>query len=112
MGTFYYSNGTYSWLMAGSIWARFNEATRCFKGLHNYGSCLRWYIGKCIDSMILDGIMYAELRPTFMSSTIQTDDGSGQISVEEQMEIIFDALEEKKADLKAKEMLHKFPFGL
>ena len=28
------------------------------------------------------------------------------------MEIIFDAIEERKADLEAKKMFHKFPFGL
>jgi adenosine deaminase CECR1 len=82
-----------------SVWARFNQATRCFKGLLNYKKVFIWYIGKAIDSMIKEGIMYAELRPMLMDKSIPCDDGQN-------------AVEEKKEKLRSQKKLHLFPFGL
>ncbi|KAI6852518.1 hypothetical protein KC340_g18501, partial [Hortaea werneckii] len=38
------------------IWACFNQGTRAFKGLMNYESVYRWYIGRAINSMIRDRV--------------------------------------------------------
>ncbi|KAJ8109399.1 hypothetical protein OPT61_g7486 [Boeremia exigua] len=94
------------------VWARFNQATRCFKGLLNYESVYKWYIGNAIERMIKEKVMYAELRPMLLDKSIPSDDGKRQISNAEQMKLILAAVEEKKEDLRKKKILHKFPFGL
>jgi adenosine deaminase CECR1 len=93
-------------------WACFNQGTRAFKGLVNYESVYRWYIGAAIDSMIRDKVMYAELRPMLMDKTIPTDNGEGTLNHKAQMKIICEEVDKKKAQLKAENALHKFPFGL
>lgn len=94
------------------VWARFNQATRCFKGLLNYESVYQWYIGQAIDCMIEERVMYAELRPMLLDKFIPTDDGKGEIDNASQMQIIVNSVKAKQADLEAKNELHKFPFGL
>ncbi|KAL9085340.1 MAG: hypothetical protein Q9165_007631 [Trypethelium subeluteriae] len=94
------------------IWARFNQGTRCFKGLLNYESVFRWYISAAIDSMIEDKIMYAELRPMLMDKTIPSDDGLQQLTHSDQMNIIVEEVSKKKKDLEAQGQLELFPFGL
>ncbi|KAL5114127.1 hypothetical protein ACEQ8H_007971 [Pleosporales sp. CAS-2024a] len=94
------------------VWARFNQATRCFKGLLNYEGVYKWYIGQAIDRMIEENVMYAELRPMFLDKFIPTNDGKGQINNTAQMQLIIDGVHEKQAQLKKEKRLHKFPFGL
>ncbi|KAK4956897.1 hypothetical protein LTR28_005862, partial [Elasticomyces elasticus] len=95
-----------------SVWACFNQGTRCFKGLLNYESIFRWYIGAAVDSMIKDGVMYAELRPMLLDKSIPSDDGERRLHHSDQMRIILEEVEKKKAELKAEDRLHLFPFGL
>ncbi|KAH7377805.1 hypothetical protein BKA66DRAFT_571834 [Pyrenochaeta sp. MPI-SDFR-AT-0127] len=94
------------------VWARFNQATRCFKGLLNYELVYKWYISKAIDRMISENVMYAELRPMLLDKSIPTTDGKGIIDNAGQMQLIIDGVKEKQAALKDKGELHKFPFGL
>ncbi|KAF2826028.1 Metallo-dependent hydrolase [Ophiobolus disseminans] len=94
------------------VWARFNQATRCFKGLLNYQKVYKWYIKEAIERMILENVMYAELRPMLLDKYIPTDDGKGQIDNSGQMRLILEAVKEKRAELKDKKEEHKFPFGL
>lgn len=98
--------------MMNRIWARFNQATRCFKGLVNYESMYRWYIKEAIESMIREKVMYAELRPMLMDKTIPSDNGENALDHQAQMQIIIDAVEAKKAELQAQGRLDQFPFGL
>lgn len=56
--------------------------------------------------------MYAELRPMLLDKSIPSDDGRRQITNAEQMKIILSAVEKKRKELEADNMLHKFPFGL
>ncbi|KAL1616817.1 hypothetical protein SLS54_008209 [Diplodia seriata] len=83
------------------IWARFNQATRCFKGLLNYESTYRWYVKKAMENMVENGIMYAELRPMLMDKTIPSDDGLKQIDLDGQMTIIREVIAEFREELKA-----------
>ncbi|KAF3048577.1 hypothetical protein E8E11_006427 [Didymella keratinophila] len=94
------------------VWARFNQATRCFKGLLNYEQVYKWYIGKAIDKMIEEKVMYAELRPMLLDKFIPTNDGKGKITNWEQMQMVIDGYMAKQEELKAKGELDKFPFGL
>lgn len=101
------------WLtIAPSVWARFNQATRCFKGLLNYEKVYTWYIEKAIDRMIEEKIMYAELRPMLLDKFIPSNDGKRQITNAEQMKLVIAGIEAKKAKLIEKKELYKFPFGL
>ena len=93
-------------------WACFNQGTRAFKGLLNYESIYRWYIGEAIDSMIRDKVMYAELRPMLLDKTIPSDDGNRQLDHHAQMSIICEEIQRKRAELKAMDKLDSFPFGL
>jgi adenosine deaminase CECR1 len=95
-----------------SVWARFNQATRCFKGLMNYEQVYTWYIEKAIDRMIDEKIMYAELRPMLLDKFIPSNDGKRQITNAEQMKLIIAGVQAKKEKLIRKDELHKFPFGL
>lgn len=95
-----------------SAWACFNQGTRAFKGLLGYEGIYRWYIGHAIDSMIKDKVMYAELRPMLMDKTIPSNDGTRQLDHKEQMNIILEEVTKKEAELKSKDELNKFPFGL
>lgn len=94
------------------VWARFNQATRCFKGLLNYRKVYEWYIGQAIDRLIGEGIMYAELRPMLLDKSIPTDDGRGKIDNVGQMQMIVDAVKAKQKQLDDDGELDKFPFGL
>ncbi|KAF2453143.1 hypothetical protein BDY21DRAFT_141847 [Lineolata rhizophorae] len=100
------------------IWARFNQSTRCFKGLLNYESVYRWYIRAAIEDMIDEKVMYAELRPMLMDKFIPTDDGIGKCDHFAQMDILLEEVQKKQAELKKHDELHgtrefdKFPFGL
>jgi adenosine deaminase CECR1 len=111
MGQYFYQTFI-SHTNGSSIWARFNQATRCFKGLLNYKSIFRWYVGEAIESMIKDGVMYAELRPMLMDKSIPGDDGIEKVGHAQQMEIILEEVQSKQKALKARGELHKFPFGL
>lgn len=93
-------------------WACFNQGTRAFKGLVNYESVYRWYIGAAIDNMIIEKVMYAELRPMLLDKTIPSDDGTRQLDHKAQMQIIIEEIRRKQAELEAKGELDKFPFGL
>ncbi|KAF1990029.1 Metallo-dependent hydrolase [Aulographum hederae CBS 113979] len=93
------------------VWARFNQGTRCFKGLLNYGTIYRWYIGAAIDSMIKDKVMYAELRPMLLDKFIPTEDGQGKLFHADQMRILVEEVHKKQEQLKEAGELDKFPFG-
>jgi len=95
-----------------SIWARFNQATRCFKGLINYESLYRWYTREALESMIRDKVMYAELRPMLMDKTIPSDDGKRKLDHIAQMTLVLEEVGRYQEELKRKGQLHKFPFGL
>ena len=95
-----------------SVWARFNQATRSFKGLLNYEGVYKWYISKAIDRMIEEKVIYAELRPMLLDKSIPSNDGKREIKNPSQMQLIIDGVREKQAELKKKGELHKFPFGL
>jgi adenosine deaminase CECR1 len=62
--------------------------------------------------MIEENVMYAELRPMLFDKFIPTNDGKGKIYLDDQMRLIIAGVEAKKAELEAKKMLDKFPFGL
>lgn len=62
--------------------------------------------------MILENVMYAELRPMLLDKFIPTNDGKGKIDNYAQMQLIIEGVEKKKAELEKKGELHKFPFGL
>ncbi|KAF7678676.1 metallo-dependent hydrolase [Alternaria burnsii] len=94
------------------VWARFNQATRAFKGLLNYESVYKEYIGEAIDRMIVEKIMYAELRPMLLDKSIPSSDGRRAIDNFAQMQLIIDGVREKKAQLEKKGEINKFPFGL
>ena len=96
------------------VWARFNQATRCFKGLLGYESVYTWYIGKAIDRMIEEKVMYAELRPMLLDKGIPRDSGKDGhvLSLADQMRLIIKGVKEKQAQLKTRGEEHKFPFGL
>lgn len=94
------------------MWACFNQGTRAFKGLLNYESVYRWYIGRMIDNMIHHRVMYAELRPMLLDKTIPSDDGTRQLNHKEQMNIIVEEVRKKQDELRAREQLDRFPFGL
>ncbi|KAF2851507.1 Metallo-dependent hydrolase [Plenodomus tracheiphilus IPT5] len=94
------------------VWARFNQATRCFKGLLNYEGVYKWYISNAIDRMIEENVMYAELRPMLLDKSIPTNDGKDIIDNFGQMQLIVDGVKEKQEKLKAVDKLHQFPFGL
>ena len=94
------------------VWARFNQATRCFKGLLNYEGVYKWYISKAIDRMIEEKVIYAELRPMLLDKSIPSNDGKHEIRNSAQMQLIVDGVREKQAELEKKGELHKFPFGL
>ncbi|KAF1832643.1 Metallo-dependent hydrolase [Decorospora gaudefroyi] len=96
------------------VWARFNQATRCFKGLLNYEKVYKWYISKAIDRMIEEKVMYAELRPMLLDKFIPSNSGreEEQIDNAAQMRLIIDGVQAKQVELKKRDELHKFPFGL
>ncbi|KAF2260166.1 Metallo-dependent hydrolase [Lojkania enalia] len=94
------------------VWARFNQATRAFKGLLNYEKVYRWYISNAIDRMIDEKVMYAELRPMLLDKFIPSTDGTEQIDNQSQMQIILECLDEKKKELESRGQLDLFPFGL
>ncbi|KAJ4356606.1 uncharacterized protein N0V89_004641 [Didymosphaeria variabile] len=94
------------------VWARFNQATRCFKGLLNYKKVYEWYIGTAIDRMIDEKIMYAELRPMLLDKFIEDNDGGRQVTNAEQMRLIEQAIAKKHKELEKAGKEHLFPFGL
>ncbi|KAF1999948.1 Metallo-dependent hydrolase [Amniculicola lignicola CBS 123094] len=94
------------------VWARFNQATRCFKGLLNYEKVYKWYISSAIDRMIEEKVMYAELRPMLLDKFIPSTDGRAKIDNAAQMQMIIDGVKAKKDQLESQGMGHLFPFGL
>ena len=94
------------------MWARFNQATRCFKGLLNYEDVYKWYIGEAIDRMIEEHVMYAELRPMLLDKSIPTTDGVGAVDNAGQMRLIVEGVRAKQEALEKDGKLDKFPFGL
>lgn len=65
---------------ASGAWKNFNVRTRMMKGLFNYETAYRRYTRLCLEDFVKDGIMYAEIRPNFMTSNqLWRDDGTGQI---------------------------------
>jgi adenosine deaminase CECR1 len=78
----------------------------------NYEQVYTWYIGKAIERLIDENVMYAELRPMLLDKSIPTDDGKRQITNAEQMRLIIKGVEDKKKELEKNGELHKFPFGL
>ncbi|KAF2736078.1 Metallo-dependent hydrolase [Polyplosphaeria fusca] len=94
------------------VWARFNQATRAFKGLLNYEQVYKWYISNAIDRMIYEKVMYAELRPMLLDKDIPTTDGRRKIDNAGQMELIVAGVKAKQEELERQGKLHLFPFGL
>jgi adenosine deaminase CECR1 len=96
------------------VWARLNQATRCFKGLINYKSVYKWYIREAINHMIEEKIMYAELRPMLLDKFIPADSGldTKKIDRAAQMQLIIDVVKDKQDELKKNHESKKFPFGL
>lgn len=99
---------------SNSVWARFNQATRCFKGLLNYKQVYEWYIGAAIERLIDEKIMYAELRPMLMDKEIPDTNGIDMLDLSKQMQLITHCVEQKlkERDPKTgKEKREQFPFG-
>ncbi|OQO06612.1 hypothetical protein B0A48_08397 [Cryoendolithus antarcticus] len=94
------------------MWACFNQGTRAFKGLVNYASVYREYVGMAIVRMIRHKVMYAELRPMMLDKTIPTDDGTGFLDHKAQMNIILEVVKVKQDELRAAGKLEHFPFGM
>ncbi|KAK6441271.1 hypothetical protein LTR95_002512 [Oleoguttula sp. CCFEE 5521] len=94
------------------MWACFNQGTRAFKGLVNYASVYREYVGMAIVRMIRHRVMYAELRPMMLDKTIPTDDGTGFLDHKAQMNVILEVVKEKQDELSAAGRLDQFPFGM
>ncbi|KAJ4290451.1 hypothetical protein N0V90_010667 [Kalmusia sp. IMI 367209] len=94
------------------VWARFNQATRCFKGLLNYEQVYEWYIGKAIERLIDEKVMYAELRPMLLDKTIQANNGDASVTLQDQMRMISRAVDKKKRELDKDNKGDLFPFGL
>lgn len=94
------------------VWACFNQGTRAFKGLINYEGVYRWYIGHAVESMIRDKVMYAELRPMLLDKSIPSNDGTRRLNHKDQMAIICEELAKKEVELRERNELHLFPFGL
>ncbi|KAL1388134.1 hypothetical protein HDK64DRAFT_125210 [Phyllosticta capitalensis] len=92
------------------VWARFNQATRCFKGLLNYESGYRAYVRLAMQNMVRNKVMYAELRPMLLDKALPTDDGLGKIDLKGQMQIVTEEVEAYKRDLG--QDISKFPFGI
>lgn len=90
-------------------WACFNQGTRALKGLTNYESAYRRYIGDAIDGMMADKVMYAEIRDMLFNKTIVSDDGLRQLGHFEQMRMVCEEVEKKTQSLIHPEA---FPFGL
>lgn len=64
--------------------------------------------------MIDEKVMYAELRPMLLDKFIPGDSGKrkDRLDLVAQMELIEEAINEKKNELKEKQEQEKFPFGL
>lgn len=77
----------------------------------NYESAYRWYIGRLIDQMIEEKVMYAELRPMLLDKSISSDDGNRRIDIFGQMQIISDVVASRQKELK-RDKKRLFPFGL
>ncbi|CZT17177.1 uncharacterized protein RCC_03009 [Ramularia collo-cygni] len=92
-----------------AVWACFNQGTRALKGLTNYESAYRSYVGDAIDSMISDKVMYAELRDMLFKKTITSDDGKTQLDHFQQMHIVCEEISRKREQLPNYDV---FPFGL
>ena len=94
------------------MWARFNQSTRCVKGLFSYESCFRWYVGEIIDRMVEEKVMYAELRPMMLDKYMPSDDGSRKIGLVEQMSIISEEIARKRSEMEWRGSSDDLPFGL
>ncbi|KAF2646190.1 Metallo-dependent hydrolase [Massarina eburnea CBS 473.64] len=94
------------------VWARFNQATRCFKGLVNYRKVYEWYINEAIDQLIEEKVMYAELRPMLMDKSIPSDNGAEKCLNDDQMDMVVECVAKKKEKLREAGKGDSFPFGL
>ncbi|PGH27124.1 hypothetical protein AJ80_01080 [Polytolypa hystricis UAMH7299] len=81
------------------VWDLFNRSTQMMKGLFNYESAFRNYIGEAIQSFLDDGIMYAEVRPNFFDKSIPSDDGERQLDHRAWMVIIREEVAKKMKEL-------------
>jgi adenosine deaminase CECR1 len=72
------------------------------------------YISDAIDRMIEEKVMYAELRPMLLDKFIPGDTGKPEdrLDIPAQMKLIIEGVEAKKAELRQRGEIHKFPFGL
>lgn len=72
------------------------------KGLFNYETAYRTYTRRFLADLVADGILYAEIRPNFMTSNqLYRDDGSGPIDNAGIMEMIVDEVTRFKEELAA-----------
>lgn len=78
----------------------------------NYKAAYKWYISKAIDNMIMENVMYAELRPMLLDKSIPTDDGKDNLDNADQLRLLIDVVEKKQARLEMEGRLDQFPFGL
>ncbi|KAK2814134.1 hypothetical protein FQN50_000538 [Emmonsiellopsis sp. PD_5] len=83
------------------VWDLFNRSTQMMKGLFNYESAFRAYIGAAIDSFVADNIMYAEVRPNFFDKYIVSDDGETRLDHHAWLRIIREETAKKIRQLDA-----------
>ncbi|GJN73695.1 hypothetical protein PLICBS_007778 [Purpureocillium lilacinum] len=87
---------------AEGAWEKFNGRTRMIKGLFNYETAYRTYTRRFLADLVADGILYAEIRPNFMTSNqLYRDDGSGPIDNAGIMDMIVDEVTRFKEELAA-----------
>ena len=81
------------------VWDLFNRSTQMMKGLFNYESAFRNYVGQAIQSSLDDNVMYAEVRPNFFDKYIVSDDGERQLDHTVWMQIIQEQIDVKIREL-------------
>jgi adenosine deaminase CECR1 len=69
------------------------------KGLFNYESAFRNYVGQAIQSFMADNVMYAEVRPNFFDKFIVSDDGETRLDHTVWMQIIQEQIDAKIQEL-------------
>ncbi|PFH61293.1 hypothetical protein XA68_17710 [Ophiocordyceps unilateralis] len=83
-------------------WDVFNGRTRMMKGLFNYETAYRQYTRLFLEDLVRDKILYAEIRPNFMTSNqLYRDDGSGLIDNMGIMRIIIHVVTGFRAEMEA-----------
>lgn len=71
-------------------WELFNNRTRMMKGLFNYETAFRAYIRLLLQNFVDEKILYAEIRPTFMSTNYLFTDKGKRLDNKGIMRIIVD----------------------